>query len=270
MAMPVKAPPPPPPPPSLWSAFVEVNYEFGQVNPQGQAVYKDGDYNVIAGANLNLYSDKAGFINSFSIGGLGIVDFASSSTLGPSDSFWANNNPTQGGSTLYYILAADASVGFWQYWTLADTFFHLNGANTSGAESNVGNGSTGLGVLSTPGLVNPNCRWTANVPGATLGCLDLPAWYWNELKLSLNDGAITHWPLSFNPYVIVYTELYPSGLSGWLTTTTSAACFSCNSQGTDVIIGMVPKLKSSAVLRSSYNPDGADMDHSRTAEFLEL
>ena len=83
---------------------------------------------------------------------------------------------------------------------------------------------------------------TGIATGAPLGCLNLPAWYWNELKITLNDGAITHWPISFNPYVTWYYELYPSGPTGVLGTTTSAACFSCNSEGTDFIIGMTPKL----------------------------
>jgi hypothetical protein len=230
--LPTKAPPPPAPPPSNWSAFITFNYDFGQVNPQGQAVYRNGDYNVTTGANLTLYNDKSAFINNVTIGGLGIVDFASSSTLGPANSFWANNNPTQGGSGLYYILAADASVSFAQYWTLTDTFFHLAGINANGAITDPGN---------LIGAVQPaNCTWTHYAPGAQFGCLDLPAWYWNELKLLLHDGPITHWAISFNPYVIWYAELYPSGLTGELGTTTSAACFSCNSEVSDFIIGMTP------------------------------
>ena len=126
MSMPVKAPPPPPPPPSWWSGFIEVVYENGQVNPQGQAVYRDGDIHVVAGVNLNLYNDKTGFINKHQFGGLAILDYVTESTWGPSDAFWASNNPTQGGAALYYILAVDASVSFAQYWTLADTFFLLN------------------------------------------------------------------------------------------------------------------------------------------------
>ncbi len=234
LGLPVKAPPAPPAPPSNWSAFIETNVDFGQVNPQGQAVYKEGDYNVVAGANLALYNNKSGFINNWSIGGLGIVDFAANSTLGPDDSFWANSNPTQGGSGLYYILAADTSVTFAQNWTLTETFYHLAGINANGATTGAGN---------PIGAVQPaNCTWLHFAPGAQFGCLDLPAWYWNELKLSLHDGAITHWPISFNPYITWYAELYPSGLTGELGTTTSAACFSCNSESYDFIIGMTPTL----------------------------
>jgi len=113
---------------------------------------------------------------------------------------------------------------------LGDTFYTLVGTNAPGSATNTANVPPG------------NCTWTANVPGATFGCLDLPAWYWNELKLSLNDGAITGWPISFNPYVTWYHEFFPSGLAGTLTTGTSAACFSCNFQPDDFFIGMTPKL----------------------------
>jgi hypothetical protein len=230
--LPVKAPPAPPPPPSNWIAFIEANYEWGQVNPQGQAVYRNGDYNIVAGAVLTLYKNQSGFINSWTIGGLGIMDFASNSSLGPNDSFWANSNPTQGGSGLYYILSANTSVGFAQYWTLTDSFYHLAGTNANGSITNPGN---------LIGAIQPaNCTWTHFAPGAQFGCLDLPAWYWNELKLSLADGPITHWPISFNPYITWWAELYPSGLTGELGTSTSAACFSCNNQVSDFIIGMTP------------------------------
>jgi len=229
MAMPVKAPPPPPPPPSWWSAFIEVVYENGQVNPQGQAVYKEGDVQIIAGANLALYKDKTGFINNVSVGGLVIFDFIANGSFGPADSVWAAINPAGDDADFYHILAADASVTFGQYWTLTDTFFHLSGANANG--NFVANPATPAGTL----CFNA-------VAGAPLGCEVLPAWYWNELKLSLNDGAITHWPISFNPYVTWYYELYPSGPAGVLTTGTSAACFSCNFQNSDFIIGMTPKV----------------------------
>jgi hypothetical protein len=242
--LPTKAPPAPPPPPSNWTAFITTNYEFGQVNPQGQAVYKEGDINVVAGADLSLYNNKSGFINGWTIGGLGIVDFASGSTLGPSDSFWANFNnndpggatsPLQGGTSLYYILSANTSITFAQYWKLTESFYHLVGTNANGSITNPGN--------TMPGLIQPaNCTWTHFAPGAQFGCLDLPAWYWNELKLSLDDGAITHWAISFNPYITWYAELYPSGYTGVLGTTTSAACFSCNASVSDFIIGMTPTL----------------------------
>ncbi len=232
MAMPVKAPPPPPPPPSWWSGFVEVIYEAGQVNPQGQAVYREGDIQVVAGLNLTLYKDKTGFINNATVGGLAIFDYIANGSMGPADSIWASSNPAQGDANLYHILAVDGSVTFAQYWTLADTFFMFTGTNANGAATNPAAASVTGGCQVTTGIAT----------GAHLGCLDLPAWYWNELKLSLNDGAITHWPISFNPYIIWYYELYPSGPTGVLTTTTSAACFSCNSESTDFIIGMVPKV----------------------------
>jgi hypothetical protein len=228
--------PPAAPPPSNWTAFIEVGQEWGQVNPQGQAVYKEGDYTFTAGANLNLYSNKSGFINSWTIGGIGIVDFADSNTLGPSDSYWANSNPTQGGSGLYYILGANTAIGFAQYWTLTEEFFHLSGLATSGAQDD-----PQIAVNAAAGLAT-NCAWGHYIPGATLGCLNLPAWYWNNLTLSFNDGAITHWPISFNPYITWWYNIYPSGSAGSLAGTTSVACFSCNNEGSDFLIGIKPKM----------------------------
>jgi len=240
MAMPVKAPPPPPPPPSWWSGFIEVVYNFGQVNPQGQAVYKEGDFQVISGLNLTLYKDKAGFINNVSVGGIAIFDFAGQSTMGPADSLWASISSGQGAqqdNNLYHILAVDGSVTFGQYWTLADTFFWFGGDNANGGISDPSN-------LLHPTIPGVNCAAVSAgaTNGALLGCGMFASWYWNELKLSLNDGSITNWPISFNPYVIWVDELYPSGQAGVLGSGTSGQCFSCNNQGTDFIIGMVPKL----------------------------
>jgi hypothetical protein len=236
--LPTKAPPmtpPPAPPPSNWTAFIEVGQEWGQLNPQGQAVYKEGDYTITAGANLNLYSNKSGFINSWTIGGIGIVDFADSRTLGPPTSFWENNNPTEGGTGLYYILGANTSIGFAQYWTLTEEFFHLSGINASGAADNPQ-------AVTTLGPFGNNCAWSHFAPGASFGCLDLPAWYWNNLTLSFNDGAITHWPISFNPYITWWYNIYPSGSAGSLGGSTSVACFSCNGEGSDFLIGIKPKI----------------------------
>ncbi len=236
MAMPVKAPPPPPPPPSWWSGFIEVVYEYGQVNPQGQAVYRNGDITVVSGLNLTLYKSKDGFINNATVGTLFIFDWIQGN-WGPSDSIWAQfggQGTGQGDANFYHSIAPNASVTFGQYWTLSDTFFFFDGTQAYGLTAGPpGFVSSGAGGCTTQ---------TGIARGAPLGCLDLPAWYWNELKLSLNDGAITHWPISFNPYVTWYLEIYPSGQTGVLTNTTSAACFSCNNEGTDFIIGMVPKL----------------------------
>ena len=237
MSMPTKAPPPPAaPPPSNWVGFIEFGYNFGQVNPQGQAVYKKGDYNIVAGAVLNLYKSKDGFINAWNVGGLGIFDFTSGAG-GPTNAVWQGfgNNAAEGGSGLYYILAANTSVTFAQVWTLQEEFFHLAGINSSGAVNNA----------QAPVLGN-NCQNGFSTPtlgvALPLGCLSLPAWYWNNLKLSLNDGAITKWPISFNPYVTWWYEFFPSGFAGVNGTTTSAACFSCNSQHSDFLIGMTPKM----------------------------
>jgi len=243
MAMPVKAPPPPPPPPSWWSGFIEVVYNFGQVNPQGQAVYREGDFQVISGLNLTLYKDKAGFINNVSVGGIVILDYAGQSRMGPADSLWNATSAGQGAqqdNNLYHILVVDGSVTFAEYWTLTDSFFWFGGDNANGSTNDPNNPA----AAAANGVPNANCAVisTGGTNLALLGCGMFTSWYWNELKLSLNDGAITHWPISFNPYVIWVDELYPSGQAGVLGTGTSAQCFSCNNQGTDFIIGMVPKL----------------------------
>lgn len=238
--MPTKAPPPaaaPAPPPSNWVGFIEVGANFGQVNPQGQAVYKEGDYNVVAGAVLNLYKSKDGFINNWSVGGLGIVDFTDGAA-GPNDAVWAGfgNFAPMGGSGLYYILQANTAVTFAQVWTLTEEFFHLAGINASGESATT--------VVSPLGnnCANPHALLGGPLPALPLGCLSLPAWYWNELKLSLNDGAITKWPISFNPYVTWWHEFFPSGFAGINGTSTSAICFSCNNEPNDFIIGIVPKM----------------------------
>jgi hypothetical protein len=231
--LPAKAPPPPPPPPSNWSAFLGITQNWGEVNPQGQAIYKLGDYNIAGGADLTLYRNKTGFINSWSIGVLGVVDITDG-TYGPSDSIWANSSPTQDGSGLALILNAHTAITFGQVWTLTEGFYHLTGINANGGITDANNAS---------GAVQPNANCTQNPPGfSQLGCADLPAWYWNELKLGLNDGALTHWAISFNPYVTWWHNFYGSGWTGTFTTTTSASCFSCNSEGDDFIIGMTPTL----------------------------
>ncbi len=78
MGLPVKAPPPPPPPPSWWSGFVEVDVESFLINPQGQALIKDLSVTTVAGVNLTLYKDKAGFINNVTVGGLIAMDWSQS------------------------------------------------------------------------------------------------------------------------------------------------------------------------------------------------
>ena len=222
VALPTKAPmkAPPAPPPSNWHAFLEVGYNFGQLNPQGQAVYKNGDYNFVGGAILDLYKGD-GFINSWNVGGLGIIDFASG-TPGPADSgVYGSTNPSEGGDGLYYILSANTSVTFAQYWNLKEEFFHLSGLAANGLPGPAGAGTQ-------------TCTAT--------GCLETPSWSWNQVTLSLADGAITKWPISFNPYVTWFYEFYPSATTGSLGGTTSSACFSCNGEHTDFILGMAPKV----------------------------
>ena len=224
--LPTKAPPPPAPPPSAWHTFLEVGYNFGQMNPQGQAVYKSGDYNFVGGAVVDLYAGKGGFINSWNAGILGIADFSADPTPGPASSLYANDG--EGGRGLYYILSANTSVTFAEYWNLKEEFFHLSGDNASGI----------FPVPTTGGACGGGVTFGAN----STGCLDTPAWNWNQVTLSLSDGAVTKWPISFNPYVTWFYSIYPSGPAGVLGGSTSSACFSCNLEGSDFILGIAPKV----------------------------
>ena len=87
--MPVKAPPPPPPPPSWWSGFIELDGESFLINPQGQALIKSGAATLVAGLNLTLYKDKAGFINNVTVGGLLVTDWSGSGFV--AGSYWNNS-----------------------------------------------------------------------------------------------------------------------------------------------------------------------------------
>ena len=125
--MPVKAPPPPPPPPSWWSGFIELDGESFLINPQGQALIKTGTATLVAGLNLTLYKDKAGFINNVTVGGLVVTDWSGSGFVG--GSYW-NNLASPGavssnGGLFDTVFAVSQSVTFGQYWTLANTFFNV-------------------------------------------------------------------------------------------------------------------------------------------------
>ena len=123
--MPVKAPPPPPPPPSWWSGFIELDGESFLINPQGQALIKTGTATLVAGLNLTLYKDKAGFINNVTVGGLLVTDWSSSG-------FWAaatgrtDGANSSNGSLFDTVFALSQSVTFGQYWTLSNTFFNVD------------------------------------------------------------------------------------------------------------------------------------------------
>ncbi len=210
--MPVKAPPPPPPPPSWWSGFIELDGESFLINPQGQALIKTGTATLVAGLNLKLYQDKAGFINNVTVGGLVVTDWSGSGFVG--GSYW-NNLASPGavssnGGLFDTVFAVSQSVTFGQYWTLNNTFFNVVSNDV------VDNGVCGLTV-----------------------CSGFPTLVWDEVKLSLND-SFTGWPITFNPYITWYYELNSVGsIAGG---GVSAACFPCETQNYDFFIGMTPTI----------------------------
>jgi len=213
MAMPVKAPPPPPSPPSWWSGFVEVDAESDLINPSGQNLIKGGAATLVAGLNLTLYKDKAGFINNVTVGGLYASDW-SGAGFG-SGSYWnGGGNVSPNGALFDTVLNVNASVTFGQYWTLKEGFYN---------------------VISNDVMGSAPCALTV--------CSGFPTLVWNELTLSLND-SFTGWPITFNPYVTWYYELNsigsPPDING--PGQVSAACFSCTANSSEFFIGIVPTL----------------------------
>ena len=95
MDLPVKAPPPPPPPPSWWSGFIELDGESYLVNPQGQALINNGTADAVAGSNLTLYKDKAGFINNVTVGGLLATENWSEAASSPRPTGWRRESQCQ-------------------------------------------------------------------------------------------------------------------------------------------------------------------------------
>jgi len=218
MGLPVKAPPPPPPPPSWWSGFVEVDVESFLINPQGQALIKDLSVTTVAGVNLTLYKDKAGFINNVTVGGLIAMDWSQSGFV--SGSYWngLGGGVSTNGALFDIAFALSQSVTFGQYWTLSNTYFNVMSQD-----------------------VNDNIGGT----GCTLtNCSGFPTLVWDEVKLALND-SFTGWPITFNPYVTFYYELNSIGYPGAGLAANggvSAACFPCETNNYDFFIGMTPTI----------------------------
>lgn len=202
MGLPVKAPPAPPPPPSWWSGFVELDYESFLINPQGQALIPHSSESLVAGLNLTLYKDKAGFINNVTVGGLVATDWS-----GSFSGYWAGlpaPGPNDNGALFDAVFAVSQSVTFGQYWTLSNEFFNVYSQDV-----------------------------VAAAPGATyfhgFGYL-----VFDQIKLALND-SFTGWPITFNPYIAFYYE-WPGG-SGQ-----TPACFTCAGNAGDWIAGITPTL----------------------------
>ncbi len=174
--MPVKAPPPPPPPPSWWSGFVELDYESFLINPQGQALIPQSAVTLVAGVNLSLYKDKAGFINDISVGGLLATDWSSN----PFPGYWGGTGSNANGDLFDVVFIASQSVTFGQYWTLSNEYVNVYSQDVT----------------------------TPTAPGF----LGFPFLNFDQVKLSLND-SFTGWPITWNPYVAFYYE-FTGGLAG--------------------------------------------------------
>jgi hypothetical protein len=219
--MPVKAPPPPPPPPpSWWSGFVELDGESFLINPQGQALIPHGSATLVAGLNLTLYKDKAGFINNVTVGGLVATDWSGSFSGYWGPAFVQATGPSANGALFDTVFALSQAVTFGQYWTLENVFFNV-------ASDDV------------------QTHACAPLTGATAGACGTfysgnSTLIWDTVKLSLND-SFTGWPITFHPYVNFWYELsdlYPGNAAGDGT----AACFACSENNWDVFIGIEPTL----------------------------
>jgi hypothetical protein len=187
------------------------------INPSGQALIASGAATLVAGMNLTLYKDKAGFFNNVTVGALIATDWSSSGFQ--SGSYWSNfgSNSTNGG-LFDTVFALSQSVTFGQYWTLSNTFYNVY-------SNDVADGTGAHG-----GLLGP-CGMTI--------CSGFPAFAFDEVKLALND-SFTGWPITFNPYVTFYYEFNSIGSVGG--GAVSAACFSCQVNDYEFFIGMTPTM----------------------------
>ncbi|HML06963.1 MAG TPA: hypothetical protein VK430_02395 [Xanthobacteraceae bacterium] len=181
MGLPSKAPPAPAaaaPPPIDIHGFVDAQWENELVNPNGMAL-SGGSETIAAGLNLTLYKNKAGFINSWSIGGTTVADFTQQFqgywtpgiTQVPGCCETANMN----GDAFDWAWIANTSVTFGTYWSLTESYIQ----------------AYSLDVGPTPALSGFNAfAFSTGFPTLRI----------NELKLGLND-SFTGWWITFNPYV---------------------------------------------------------------------
>jgi len=177
------------------------------VNPQGFILQTQAAATLVAGLNLTLYKDKAGFINNVTVGALLATDWSST----PFTGVWALTGPSDSGGLFDTVFVASAAVTFGQYWTLSNEFLNVYSNDVTCAIA----GQAG-------------CAPTAT--GAH-GFGYLP---WDQIKLSLND-SFTGWPITFNPYVQYWYE--------WAGTTgQAAACATCINNSGDFFVGMTPTI----------------------------
>jgi hypothetical protein len=212
MSLPTKAPPPPPVA-SAWSGFVEVDVESLLINPHGQLLSTGGAVSTAAGLNLNLYKDKAGFINNITVGGLVATDW--------SDSYggaFAALVPSENGSLFDVVFALSAAVTFGQYWKVEEQFFNVEGELVPATTA----------VAAAAQAANGGVPTTNPTNNATL--------VFNQVTLSLND-SFTGWPITFNPYVTWFYSLQSINVLGQ-----SAACATCAVNDSEFDVGFVPTI----------------------------
>jgi hypothetical protein len=215
MGMPVKAPPPPPPapPPSWWSGFVIVTGESFLINPQGQALIPHGTVSLVAGLDLDLYKDKAGFINDIKVGGLLATDWSHGF-----DGYWAGGEPSANGTLFDTVFILSQSVTFGQYWTLSNQYVNVYSNDTGPTTVPLG---PGIAPVCTGVLATTCSAFT----GFTFLNFD-------QIKLAFND-SFDGWWITFNPYVAFYYEWNGAG-------TAQPACFTCLGNAGDWFLGIEP------------------------------
>jgi hypothetical protein len=232
MGVPLKAPPPAAPPPLDWHGFFDVTWESYDMNPQGQAVFNQPSWVVAGGLALTVYKDPNGFFNNLTLGTTALGVFS-----GAFNSVWDNWGVATGGvgsnagALGYDAVIPNATLTFAKYWTLNDELIILVFGPTIGANSLLpGNGA--------------NCTAAIAPKTLSLGC-GAGGGIQNDLKLTLNDGAISGWPISFNPYVTwVYeaSSFAPggNGAPDGQYYHGSIACFACLANTSDFMLGITP------------------------------
>jgi hypothetical protein len=186
-------PPPAPPPPLDIHGFFDVTFANDYMTPRGLLVTNTGlTTQIVNGLTFSLYKDQNTWINSFSV------------TAGTFNDLWSKQNSVTGLASATTPGQFDA-VGSWNefdWWVSADwtvaRYWKI--------------GVTYITFLSPPG----NFRQERNV----------------EPYIRFDDGALTGWAFTFNPYVKLFYAI-----SGGSTVVTG------NFGNTyDVEIGMVPTL----------------------------
>jgi hypothetical protein len=190
---PPKAAPPPAPPPLDIHGFFDVTFANDYMTPRGLLVTNTGlTTQIVNGLTFSLYKNPDSWINSFSV------------TVGTFNDLWSRQNSVTGGANAVTPGRFDA-VGSWNefdWWVSADwTMAKYWKA-----------GVTYITFISPPG----NFQQERNV----------------EPYLRFDDGALTGWAFTFNPYVKLFYAISGS----------STVVVGNQGNTYDVEIGMVPTL----------------------------